>query len=133
MPKWKFKNILVLHHIILSSSLYHVMAVKHDPPLQLFGGIVLTGEESSLTMTLRPVYASSWKLGRLPPTKESSAVSCANACARMNDRKQHSCNALSFTDASGECHLGTASVAAADIGEMELVYVLHGHSGEKVT
>ena len=130
MGKRNFKNLFVLHQIILFSSLDHVMAVKHNPPLQLFGGIVLTGEKSPLTLTLQLVSSSSWNLGRLPPTNKTSAVSCGHACARKNNRKQHSCNVFIFTEASGDCHLGTAALASGDPGENELVYVLQGNSGE---
>ena len=131
MSKRKFKNCLVLHLIILFFSLHHVMAFKHDPPLQLFGGIVLTGEKSPLTLTLQLVSSSSWNLGRLPPTNKTSAVSCGHACTRKNNQKSHSCNALIFFEATGDCHLGTASLASGDPGEKQLVYVLQGNSGEK--
>ena len=59
MRKLNFKKLAVLHQIILFSSLHHIMAIKHDPPLQLFSGIVLTGKESSQTLTLQLISSSS--------------------------------------------------------------------------
>ena len=133
MQKLNFRKLLVLHQIILFSSLHHVMAIKHDPPLQLFNGIVLTGKESPQTLTLQLVSSSSWNRGLLPPTKESSAVACGHACTRMNNQKPHSCNALIFTEVSGDCQLGIAALASGYTGKMEAVYVLQGHSGKQVT
>ena len=129
MRKLNFKKLLFLHQIILFSSLHHIMAIKHDPPLQLFNGIVLTRKESPQTLTLQLVSSSSWNRGLLPPTNESSAVSCGHACVRMNKQKPHSCNALLFTQVSGDCQLGIATLASGYTGKMEPVFVLQGHSG----
>ena len=133
MQKLNFKKLLVLRQIILLFSLHHVMAIKHDPPIQLFNGIVLTGKESLQTLTLQLVSSSSWNRGLLPPTKKSSAVSCGHACTRMNNQKPHSCNALIFTEVSGDFQLGIATLASGYSEKMESVYVLQGHSGEQVT
>ena len=95
-------------HIVFLTPPHHGHQTR--PPLQLFNRIVLTEKESPQTLQL--VSSSSWNRGLLPPTKESSAVSCGHACVRMNNQKPHSCNALIFTQDSGDCQLGIAALAS---------------------
>ena len=66
--------------------------------------------------------------------QESSVVSCGHACARMFRKNSESCNALMFSSASKECHLGTALLAGeGDQGGKELVYVIQGTGGRSST
>jgi hypothetical protein len=55
------------------------------------------------------VSASSWAAARHAATKETSAVACATRCAGLHGT-DGSCNAIMFHSATGDCHLGVASL-----------------------
>ena len=99
-----------------------VMAVKHNPPLQLINTIILT-KEDPLAFDTQLVTSSSWSSGRLPAHTESSLVACASTCSRKNRETVGSCNALVYSAASKDCHLGTAALAEGG-QEGEVVYVM---------
>ena len=105
-----------------------VLAVKHDPPLQLISSIILT-KETPLAFDTQLVTSSSWSSGRLAPHSESSLVACASTCSRRNKETLGSCTALVYSAESKDCHLGTAVLAEG--GEVwEMVYGLKGAGGE---
>ena len=105
-----------------------VLAVKHDPPLQLISSIILT-KETPLAFDTQLVTSSSWSSGRLAPHSESSLVACASTCSRRNRETLGSCTALVYSKETKDCHLGTAVLAeGGEVGEM--VYVMKGAGGE---
>ena len=105
-----------------------VLAVKHDPPVQLINTIIVT-KERPLAFDTQLVTSSSWSSGRLAPHRETSLVACASTCSRRNRDSPGSCTALMYGKETKECHLGTALLAEeGEVGEE--VYVMKGAGGE---
>ena len=104
-------------HLASLLSLLLSVALARPPCTQLS----LTGRAGLTTFKRTPVSASEWKTSKQQPSREKNPVDCGRRCLQMREVDPQSCNSLTFSDTTGECHLGNVSQTAKEPTEFVLM------------